>query len=55
MALGKKYFIDYKSMADEDFTLEIWVEGSTVAATEINLGSSGPEINYETSNQEKFS
>ena len=41
MALGKKYFIDYKSMANEDFTMEIWVEGSTVAATEINLGSSG--------------
>ena len=55
MALGKKYYIDYKSMADEDFTLEIWVEGSTVAATEINLGGSGPEIQYETSNQEKFS
>ena len=55
MALGKKYFIDYKSMANEDFTMEIWVEGSTVAATEINLGSSGPEIKYETSNQEKFS
>ena len=55
MALGKKYFIDYKSMANEDFTMEIWVEGSTVAATEINLGSSGPEIQYETSNQEKFS
>ncbi len=55
MALGKKYYIDYKSMANEDFTLEIWVEGSTVAATEINLGSSGPEIKYETSNQEKFS
>jgi len=55
MALGKKYYIDYKSMANEDFTLEIWVEGSTTAATEINLGSSGPEINYETSNQEKFS
>jgi len=54
MALGKKYFIDYKSMANEDFTMEIWVEGSTVAATEINLGSSGPEIKYETSNQEKF-
>ena len=47
MALGKKYFIDYKSMANEDFTMEIWVEGSTVAATEINLGSSGPEIKYD--------
>ena len=55
MAYGKKYYIDYKSMANEDFTLEIWVEGSTVAATEINLGSSGPEIKYETSGQEKFS
>ena len=54
MALGKKYYIDYKSSANEDFTLEIWVEGSTVAATEINLGGSGPEIHYETSNQEKF-
>ena len=55
MALGKKYYIDYKSSANEDFTLEIWVEGFTSSATEINLGGSGPEIQYETSNQEKFS
>ena len=55
MAYGKKYDIDYKSMANEDFTLEIWVDGFSGSSTEINLGSSGPEIKYETSNQQKFS
>ena len=54
MAYGKKYDIDYKSMADEDYTLEFWVDGWSGSSTEINLGSSGPEIKYETSGQEKF-
>jgi|GEM_PF-3693173 len=54
MAYGKKYDIDYKSMADEDYTLEFWVDGWAGSSTEINLGSSGPEIKYETSGQEKF-
>ena len=54
MAYGKKYDIDYKSMANENFTLEFWVDGWAGSSTEINLGSSGPEIKYETSGQEKF-
>ena len=54
MAYGKKYEIDYKSMADEDYTLELWVDGWAGSSTEINLGGSGPEIKYETSSQEKF-
>ena len=54
MAYGKKYDIDYKSMADEDYTLEFWVDGWAGSSTEINLGGSGPEIKYETSGQEKF-
>ena len=54
MAYGKKYEIDYKSMANENFTLEFWVDGWAGSSTEINLGSSGPEIKYETSGQEKF-
>ncbi len=54
MAYGKKYEIDYKSMANEDFTLEFWVDGWAGSSTEINLGGSGPEIKYETSGQEKF-
>ena len=54
MAYGKKYHIDYKSMADEDYTLEFWVDGFSGSSTEINLGGSGPEIKYETSGQEKF-
>ena len=49
MAYGKKYDIDYKSMANENFTLEFWVDGWAGSSTEINLGSSGPEIKYETS------
>ena len=27
MAYGKKYEIHYKSMANENFTLEFWVDG----------------------------
>ena len=54
MAYGKKYEIDYKSMANEEFTLEFWVDGWAGSSTEINLGSSGPEIKYETNGQEKF-
>ena len=54
MAYGKKYEIDYKSMANENFTLEFWVDGWAGSSTEINLGGSGPEIQYETSGQEKF-
>ena len=54
MAYGKKYEIDYKSIANEDFTLEFWVDGWAGSSTEINLGGSGPEIQYETSGQEKF-
>ena len=54
MAYGKKYDIDYKSMANEEFTLEFWVDGWTGSSTEINLGGSGPEIKYETNGQEKF-
>ena len=54
MAYGKKYEIDYKSMANENFTLEFWVDGWAGSSTEINLGSSGPEIKYETTSQEKF-
>ena len=54
MAYGKKYDIDYKSMADEDYTLEYRVDGWAGSSTEINLGGSGPEIQYETSSQEKF-
>ena len=54
MAYGKKYEIDYKSMANEEFTLEFWVDGWTGSSTEINLGGSGPEIKYETNGQEKF-
>ena len=54
MAYGKKYDIDYKSMANEDYTLEFWVDGWAGSSTEINLGGSGPEIKYETSGQEKF-
>ena len=41
MAYGKKYEIDYKSMANEDFTLEFWVDGWAGASTEVNLGGSG--------------
>lgn len=54
MAYGKKYEIDYKSMANENFTLEFWVDGWAGSSTEINLGGSGPEIKYETNGQEKF-
>ena len=54
MAYGKKYEIDYKSMANENFTLEFWVDGWAGSSTEINLGGSGPEIKYETTSQEKF-
>jgi hypothetical protein len=54
MAYGKKYEIDYKSMANEGYTLEFWVDGWAGASTEINLGGSGPEIQYETDSQEKF-
>ena len=55
MAYGKKYFVEYKSSNNLDYYCEIWVEGQTAAAIQIEIGEGGPVIEYDTDKNDRFS
>ena len=55
MAFGKKYFCEYKSSNNLDYYVEIWVEGQILPAVEIEIGASGPIIEYDTEKIDRFS
>jgi hypothetical protein len=55
MAFGKKYFSEYKSGNNLEYYCEIWVEGQTAAAVQIEIGEGGPIIEYDTDKNDRFS